>query len=245
MNRTGIQKVLPVLIGICLFILFMGFRDIGYYPDKIWLHRCNSMEKLYEKHMVYPNIEIDVVFRNNRTFDVTHDSDTSFNLHLDTYFAYMKDKEGKIWLDVKNLTSENRTAALIALNRLIRHFQIKKDRLIIESPSWKSLESFTREGYYTSYYVTYEKPCTLSDEAITNCIGKLQHIAEGGAVCALSFPGYWYETIKVRLGCDIDLLTWEHRKSQLQLLLSDTGRRMLHDPQLKVILVKDKGAFHR
>lgn len=239
------KKLLPVLAGICLCILFMGFRDIGLYPDKIWLHRCNSMEKLHEKHAAYPNIEVDVVFRDDRTFDVTHDADTSFNLKLDAYFAYLEDKEGKMWLDVKNLTSENREAALAGLNRLTEHFRIAKDRLIIESPSCESLELFTRDGYYTSYYVTYKEPCALSDEEKAGCIGELQRIADGGGVCALSFPGYWYETVKEELKRPIDLLTWEHRTSQLQLLLASSGRRMLSDPQLKVILVKDKGRYHR
>lgn len=239
------KKLLSVLIGICLCIFFMGFRDIGSYPDKIWLHRCNSMEKLYEKHKAYPNIEVDVVFRGSRVFDVTHDADTGFNLTLDVYFAYMKDKEGKIWLDVKNLTIDNRMAMLMTLNRLMKHFQIEKDRLIIESPSWESLKIFTRAGYYTSCYVTYEEPCSLSDAEIDYCIRELQQIADGGNVCALSFPGYWYKMIKEKMNRSIDLLTWEHRKTQLEVLLSSSGRKMLFDPQLKVMLVKDKGKYHR
>ena len=46
------MKTIHLVVGIVLTlmcILFMGFREIGRYPDKIWLHRCNSMEKLYEK----------------------------------------------------------------------------------------------------------------------------------------------------------------------------------------------------
>lgn len=244
-EKDSMKKTLSAIAGICLCILFMGFRDIGHYPDKIWLHRCNSMEKLYEKYAAYPNIEVDVVFRNSRTFDVTHDIDTSFNLKLDAYFAYMKDRKGKIWLDIKNLTAENRLAALAGLDRLTRHFQIAKDRLIIESPSYESLELFTQEGYYTSYYVTYKEPCALTDKKVEDCIGELQRIVDGGSVCALSFPGCWYETIKEELDRSIDLLTWEHRTSQLQLLLSSSGRRMLSDPQLKVVLVKEKGSHHR
>lgn len=91
------------------------------------------MEKLYEKRTVYLNMEVDVVFRNSRTFDVTHDINTSFNFKLDNYFAYMKDRKGKIWLDIKDLTAENRLEALAGLNRLTRHFQIAKGHLIIES----------------------------------------------------------------------------------------------------------------
>lgn len=203
------------------------------------------MEKLYQKHEAYPNVEVDIIFRGNRIFDVTHDDNTSFNLNLDSYFAYMNDKEGRIWLDVKNLTSDNQASMLMALNRLTRHYQMEKDRLIIESPYPEFLVDFTREGYYTSYYVTYREPCSLDRKEMDDCIAELRRVADGGGVSALSFPGYWYETIKERLDRPIDLLTWEHRKNQLEFLLSSSGRRMLCDPQLKVILVKDKGKYHR
>lgn len=240
-----IKGILPTLAAIFLCIFLMGYRDIGQYPDKIWLHRCNSMEKLYEKNALYPNIEVDVVFRDNHRFDITHDADTTFNLSLDSYFYYMKSKKGKMWLDIKNLDSANKTDMLFKLDRLVRHFQITKDRLIIESPSWEDLQVFTQNGYYTSFYVPYEDPCEMEEEEIDDCIKKLQEITDTKAVSALSFPGDWYTTVKEKLDRPIDLLTWEHRSSQLQLLLSSTGQIMLSDPQLKVILVKDKGHFHR
>lgn len=129
------MKTIHLVVGIVLTLMcifFMGFREIGRYPDKIWLHRCNSMEKLYEKHMIYPNIEVDLVFRENRKFDVTHDADTSFNLSLASYFSFMKKEKSKMWLDIKNLTLENRITALSSLNKLMEYFQIKKERLIIE-----------------------------------------------------------------------------------------------------------------
>ena len=242
------MKTIHLVVGIVLTLmcfLFMGFREIGRYPDKIWLHRCNSMEKLYEKHMIYPNIEVDLVFRESRKFDVTHDADTTFYLGLASYFSYMRKKEGKMWLDIKNLTPENRIMALSSLDRLVESFQIEKDRLIIEGQSWKALEVFTQSGYYTSFYVPYDDPDDLSKKELKCFIKGLQEIADKKVVSALSFPGCWYTEIKESLNRSIDLLTWEHRSSQLQLLLSSVGREMLFDPQLKVILVKDKGKYHR
>lgn len=172
----AIKGILPTLTAIFLCILLMGYRDIGQYPDKIWLHRCNSMEKLYEKSALYPNVEVDVIFRDNYRFDITHDADTTFNLSLDSYFYYMKNKTGKMWLDIKNLDSGNKMDMLLKLNRLVRHFQIAKDRLIIESSSWNDLQDFTQNGYYTSFYVPYEEPCEMEDEEIDICIKELQQI---------------------------------------------------------------------
>lgn len=239
------RKTFPIIAGILLLILFLGIRDIGQYPDKIWLHRCNSLEKLYEKEAKYPNIEVDIVIRNNHIFDVTHDIDTTFNLKIASYFDYMQEKDGRMWMDIKNLTSENKLSVLSRLNMLINHFEIEKERLIIESSNWEALATFTENEYYTSYYVPFDEPDELDDEEIDSCINELQKIADSRAVCALSFPEDWYDEIKDELNRSIDLLTWRHRDSQLEVLLTPSGRRMLNDPQLKVILVKEKGDYHR
>lgn len=234
-----------IIMGITVLILLIGGRDIGHYPAKIWLHRCNSMEKLYEKHQTYPNVEVDVVFRENNVFDVTHDLETSYGLHLDNYFAFLSENKGKIWLDIKNLNADNRMDALAELDRLTQRYQVTKRRIIVESSDWKALKTFTKHGYYTSLYITFPKPCELEDEEITDCINQLQKIIDKKYVYALSFPAWWYSTIKEELNRSVDLLTWKHRSTQLQLFLSSLGRKMLTDPQLKVILVKDKGEYHR
>lgn len=240
-----LRKTFPIIAGILLLILFLGIRDIGQYHDKIWLHRCNSLEKLYEKEAKYPNIEVDIVIRNNHIFDVTHDIDTTFNLKIASYFDYMQEKDGRMWMDIKNLTSENKLSVLSRLNMLINHFEIEKERLIIESSNWEALATFTENEFYTSYYVPFDEPDELDDEEIDSCINELQKIADSRAVRALSFPEDWYDEIKDKLDRPIDLLTWRHRDSQLEVLLTPSGRRMLNDPQLKVILVKDKGDYHR
>lgn len=239
---TSILAVVFIWIGLSLIIGILLSDD---FPGKIWLHRCNSMEKLYEQDDEYPNVEIDVVFRENRRFDVTHDVDTSFNLSLDPYFFYMDKTDGKMWLDVKNLTKENKEEMLAELNRLVNTYHIEKDELIIESRDWRALALFTRSGYYTSYYVPFDAPQDMDDKELNDCIIKLRRIADHKVVRALSFPGWWYPIIKERLDRSIDLLTWKHRTTQLGLLASPMGWRMLNDNQLKVILVKDKGEYHR
>lgn len=236
-----------LFIGCTLFVLaaVKAIDEIGEYPDKIWLHRCNSMEKLYEKHEIYPNIEVDVVFRGDDRFDVTHDIDKSYELNLNLYFAYMQKSEGKIWLDIKNMTVANSLELLNDLNKLIAFYEINKNRLIIESSCWQALRLFTENGYYTSLYVIYDKPSHMDKSKVKNRISDLQEIIDKKVIKAISFPYWWYADIKKNLNSTIDLLTWKHRSSQFQLLLSPIGKKMLCDPQLKVILVKDKGHYHR
>ena len=134
---------------------------------------------------------------------------------------------------------------LAALNALAARYGMAKGRLIVESPDWHSLGKFKRDGYYTSCYVTYPIPRKLNQEETDSCIAELRKVADSGNVCALSFPGPWYTTLKERLGRPIDLLTWKHRTTRLELFLTPVGWKMVRDPQLKVILVKDKGKYHR
>lgn len=244
-HRLLIGGIIGIVIGLILRNVFIAFNEIDNHPDKIWLHRCNSIEKLHEKSTRYPNVEVDVVFRSDYTFDVTHDVDTSFHLSIDPYLAYLQKNDGKIWLDIKNLIPANKEIMLSVLDSLLHRHGIDKNRVIIESPSWQSLDVFTRKGYYTSYYVPYEKPGKLSKDDIDRCIRLLQKIVDQNTVRALSFPGWWYDDIKEKLDRPIDLLTWKHRTTQFELLLSPKGREMLADPQLKVILIKDKGHYHR
>lgn len=239
-------KIILIIGSLLLLYRIIGaFHEIGKHQDKIWLHRCNSLEKLYEMENDYLNIEVDVVIRSREILDITHDPDTSFQLELENYFTYLQGNTRKMWIDIKNLTPENAFVVQKRLDTLLTRYHIGKERLIIESSCWQALASFTRHRFYTSLYVTYNKPSRLSRSEITQCIGKLQEIVDRNVVQALSFPGWWYSTIKNQLHRPIDLLTWKHRTTQFELYLLPSGQEMLNDPQLKVILVKDKGHFHR
>lgn len=189
-HKLLIGGIIGIVIGLILRNVFIAFNEIDNHPDKIWLHRCNSTEKLHEKSAHYPNVEVDVVFRSDYTFDVTHDVDTSFHLSIDPYLDYLQKNDGKIWLDIKNLIPANKEIMLSVLDSLLHKHGIDKNRVIIESPSWQSLDVFTRKGYYTSYYVPYEKPGKLSKDDIDRGIRLLQKIVDQNTVRALSFPSW-------------------------------------------------------
>lgn len=134
----------------------------------------------------------------------------------------------------------------IVARSLLLRYNISKKRLIIESRNWQELGTFTRDGYFTSCYVDYDKPSRLSKGEIQQAIKQLQKVVTSGNVCALSFAGWWYDDIKQAFANQpIALQTWEHRKNQFELFFSARGKRMIEDPQLQVILVKDKGHYHR
>lgn len=64
---------------------FYEANQVGTHSGRVWLHRTNSLEKMREKEVRFPNFEVDLVWRDKGVFDVTHDEDTTFNLSLESY----------------------------------------------------------------------------------------------------------------------------------------------------------------
>lgn len=184
---------LALAAGACALV---PARHTDRHTDKLWLHRCNSVEKYAEMHPRYPNVEVDVVYHPGGYFDVTHDTTTTFGLPLDSLLAQNLMGGGKFWLDIKNLTPQNQAAILSEVDSLCDDYHLPPDRLILESPEWQLLAPFTRQGYYTSCYVPYDKPSRLSRSEIRAGIDSLRRVADSGTVRALSFPGWWYATIQ-------------------------------------------------
>ena len=237
---------IPAILAISFTLYGIhAWYEIGRHQDKLWLHRCNSIEKMEEKEDNYENVEVDLVYRGDGIFDVTHDAETSFNLHIDSYLKEIGEDNGHLWLDIKNITPSNYHEMNDDLDSLCQIYHVDKDQLIIEGSNIEGLSYFTEDQYYTSYYVPFDKPSRLSDEEIDECIDSLQTVADSKKVKAISFPGWWYNDIKDDLNRPIDLLTWKHRTTQWEFFMSPIHYRMMNDPQLKVILIKSKGKYHR
>lgn len=240
---------IPVMTLAAEAMLYVGYmwHRVGTRPDKVWLHRCNSIEKLQEKEHLYPNVEVDICLRPGGMMDVTHDSDTTFHLSIDPYMAYLaKHKDRYVWLDVKNLTEDNQGTFIHSLDSLVHTYGIMKHQLVIESPEWKLLFPLTRAKYYTSCYVTAPRPSSLTKWQRDSVISRLGVVARSGCVRALSFPAYWYNSLRLQFQDeDISYLTWMHHRTQLGMLLDPLGQVIMNDRRVKVILVKDKGRYHR
>lgn len=245
MKKYKKLKIILAVLAVLMIIDICAWFQVGHYTSKLWLHRCNSLEKMKEKEDVYPNIEVDLVYRGHGVFDVTHDADTTFGLKIDPYFKEIACTGHCMWLDIKNVTTKNVSRIYHDLDSLCDRFRILSKQLIIEGGDYNALKLFTDSGYYTSYYVPFDKPRNLSESQIDSCIRKLQKVADSKKVRALSFPGWWYKDIKSKLHRNIDLLTWKHRTTQIEFMKLPIHNKMLNDPQLKVILMKSKGRYHR
>lgn len=72
------KKLLIGFLG--TFISLALIYTIKGVPDKCWLHRINTVEKMLEVSNKYTGIEIDVNFNNSKLFfDVTHDLNKSMD----------------------------------------------------------------------------------------------------------------------------------------------------------------------
>lgn len=245
--KKALQIIAAVLACSALCYIIYVWGQVDDYPRKIWLHRCNSIEKLKEKEHRYPNVEVDICLRPGGVMDVTHDEDTTFHLGIGPYMQYLaRHPERHIWLDIKNLSEDNQQQFKRVLDSLVWTYGVDKGQMVIESPRWQLLFPFTRDRYYTSCYVTAPRPSSLTKWQRDSVVSRLGTVARSGCVRALSFPAYWYNTFRWQFRDEpIDYLAWMNHRTQMWMLLDPLGQVMLRDPRLKVILVKDKGHYHR
>ena len=222
-----------------------AWQQTGKYPDRLWLHRANSLEKWEEFSALYPNAEIDITVREGAVLDVTHDEPVSFGLCADRYIQALAHNDRRLWLDIKNLPP-NATRVIERLDSMLALAQADRTRLIIERDNAEALRLFKQRGYYTSYYVRYDNPSQLTPAELATALNQLRKVVDSGQVSALSFPIHWYATLHEQLHRpEIDLLTWDHHTRQWTFLLLPWKRALLNDPQVKVILLKKKGSHHR
>jgi len=127
------------------------------FKDKIWAHKVNSIDKLFEVKERFKGVELDVVFVENNEghfFDVHHPPDKSTGLSLSQYLQSNKEvSQLKYWIDFKNLNQKNVSLSISKLDSIITKFDINKLNIIIESNNPKYLGSFKSKGYITSYYL--------------------------------------------------------------------------------------------
>ncbi|MGX2971196.1 phosphoethanolamine transferase [Helicobacter sp. T3_23-1059] len=236
-------------------------------PNKIWLHRVDEIAKLERYFGEYGNFEIDVHFfdenlvrqvgKEKPYFDVGHDGvEKSIGLDLSemleiivaknkAFYGNVKNHKNtsKIWVDFKNLDSNNAKSALKELKHIVAKTDFGVQNIIVESGDFVALKAFRDAGFYTSYYVPYYTQDEL--KSADRIKAHLENVATSGNVNALSFPYYLYDFtkslgLKNAQGRDIDLLTWNEGQSWREQAHS---HKVFDDAQIKVILAGEKGAW--
>jgi hypothetical protein len=123
------------------------------FPEKIWVHRVNSLVKIDEIINEYSGLELDLVWT-GKEFDVNHPPATSIGLSLDKYLEHNKEIASKgIWLDFKNLNRKNQFKSASHLDSLLKIHSIPPKNVYVESYFPEFLKAFHKIGVKTSYYL--------------------------------------------------------------------------------------------
>jgi hypothetical protein len=135
----------------------------GLPTDRVIAHRVNSLGKLSDAGRAgFGGVELDVMFRltdEGGYFELGHDDAHRTHGDLGTYLAAAEKWEfSKLWLDIKNLDSENFRYALEELERLAaRHAGLKAVALVESSSREPWFAAFAASGWHTSYYLPTEE----------------------------------------------------------------------------------------
>jgi hypothetical protein len=180
-NKKRLVWLLFSIVILGYFYRYSPYKieGLGCY-NKIWAHRANSVDKANSAANYFNGFELDLIYNDTyNTFDVNHTSTKSKGLTFETYLNKIEVEEQPfMWLDIKNLKTDNSTLILKRLEMLFSKNNFKRPKIIVESKYPEALEIFNTLGYKTSYYLPtklYAKSKEQLSEQITLINSKLKN----------------------------------------------------------------------
>lgn len=265
MNKISIQTIKTIIFsGIIIALIAVSYRIYNktfYYTNKditpfanttyriskplnisdgVWLHRVNSPERARYFLNSFSGFEMDIYYDDTKNiFNIDHDN-RDYNTTLYDMLSVIKEREHIwIWLDFKNLNTNNKEKAKIRLNELISTFSIPKDHIIVESPAIEQLKIFTDEGYVTSFYFT-----PPSGEAWREKMELLRARFYASGVTAVSSDLRHHDIVKAAFS-NVPWLFWDmksYNRRNILTFIAGRIRRLLlfNEPNVRVLLVGEK-----
>lgn len=171
--------------------------------SRIFPHRVDSVGKLRDVwNDGFRSFEMDARFGDNNTsyFQMGHNHGVMGIKMEDFLNSVNVSKIQKVWLDFKNLTTENYKDALNRLEYLDKSMGIKKKFIVESETKGAFFKEFRRAGWHTSYYMSTGKIVKLLKE---NNEKEMQEVAAEIAkqvkiqnISAISFDHRLYPFIK-------------------------------------------------
>lgn len=193
-----------ILVGSILLVLVIlwGYKHsprkiefLGHY-EKIGVHRVNTLEKLENSLPYFNAIELDVVYDSQSNFlDVYHPPTLSNGVSFEKYIHFLKKDRPFLWLDIKNLDSNNAEKILQHLNTTMAQSNYPKNKILIETRFPEKLGLFAAEGYKTSYYLK-QNLYTLHPTALHSELENVKSILKAQPGLAISTEHFDYEILK-------------------------------------------------
>ena len=209
--------------------------------ERFWLHGCNSIKKLQTTGSKYAGVEFDIIYyAETDTFGVSHDIENVISLPLEKSIVYLAETDQMIWLDFKNLTEQNKTASRNCLNAILNRHRIDKSRIVVESNAPSSLEHYTEDGFYTSYYCPINDKNTFASVQTKKAyIDHIRQVSQSKNIRALSCAANYFSLVR-EAAPQMELLTWERNDDKWWgFYLLPSLRAIRNDKNVKAILVYD------
>lgn len=232
-----------MLLGIILLgLLFAwGYKHsprkiefLGHY-EKIGVHRTNTLEKLENSLPYFDAIELDIVYDAQSNFlDVYHPPALSNGVSLEKYVYFLKKERPFLWLDIKNLDSNNAEKILQNLNTIIAQSNYPTNKILIETRFPEKLGLFAAAGYKTSYYLK-QNLHTLNPTVLHSEIENVQALLKAQPGLAISTEHFDYEILKEYFPTTPKYF-WCIRHSQIGEYTM--VRRMLKDTTVALVLTR-------
>lgn len=241
--RNRVYKI--VLFVLILFIFFFGINYFsihkiqfnGYYSNKIWGHKANSLDRIKKAEKNFIGLEIDLIYvKDHNIFDVRHPPDKSINLSLENCLAEIENNDMKLWLDIKNLNQNNSTAIFNRIDNLIKKYGFSKRNVLIESSNSKSLKKFTNADYSVSYYIPYLH--TLSNEERKKSVAQIKNVLKLQNNIGISSTCLSYSILKEEFP-EIKKNIWCLGNTRTLIKCFEI-REMLEDTSVNIVLVTFK-----
>jgi len=213
------------------------------FPDRVFIHRINSLERVRYAADRYTGMEIDVMFDEERLcFDVHHPSSSTIGLTLETLIDKLKNpRKHFFWLDFKNLTNTNQRAAVKELLRIAVTFNITQN-IIVESSNAAMLGAFAEKGFYTSYYLPVIDPVFATTKEMEIHVKNIASTLKKSKVHAISANQRQYRWIK-KYFTGYDLCFWNFSADPLASALVEY--KLMKDKNAKILMVDDKSPGDR
>lgn len=203
---------------------------------KNWLKGINTLAMAAAIDSTVNGIEMDVYFdTSENVFFVYHDTDNISRINAEEIFSVIKTRnlDLSVWMDFKNLFQFNEQKALAHILDLQKEYGLEQ-KLIIESPNIRCLQSFCDSGFFTSFYVPYFNPYQEEEQILNARIDSLSAILEKYPVSALS--GYYFQVpFLKKFFPAFPLLTWTDA-SKTSLVNNVFNRRLDNDDHVKIVL---------
>ncbi|GAA4270177.1 hypothetical protein GCM10022257_22780 [Hyunsoonleella aestuarii] len=171
-SKLGLLFLLLILLGFLVVNVTISVYKapfMGFYTSKIYGHRVNYLNKLQQAKSSFIGVELDLVYLEDlNLFDVRHPPEASTNFYFEDYLNEIgEENDLKLWLDIKNLNSDNAENILARMDYLLKTHNRLRESILIETVFPDALSMFQKAGYTTSYYLPYLHLLSKSDQKDT------------------------------------------------------------------------------